>query len=260
VPTDTRFAQQEIHIMKKLLSVALVALFGLTGCMQIEYGVALEEDLSGTADIDFALDMDRMAYSFAMVQKMFSGEEGAPTEEEIAAAREEILAEMEGEDFSEEEMRADIEKDLPEGVELIHATQARDELKVSADVKLRFDHVTRLNELHLDAEDDEGSTVPGTDAELFRDLQIVDEGGILTIRNSPVNPIEETEEAGGGWPGLEAMMERAFEDLSIVFKIEAPFEIIEHNATRREGRTLFWEYDVSSLKQGTEGILVRYRK
>ena len=60
--------------MKKLLSVALVALFGLTGCMQIEYGIVLEEDLSGTADIDFALDMDRMAYSFAMVQKMFSGQ------------------------------------------------------------------------------------------------------------------------------------------------------------------------------------------
>lgn len=246
--------------MKKLLSVALVALFGLTGCMQIEYGIVLEEDLSGTADIDFALDMDRMAYSFAMVQKMFSGQEGTPTEEEIAAARQEILAEMESENFSEEEMRADIEKDLPEGVELIHATQSRDDLKVRADVKLAFDNVTRLSELQLNAEDDDGSSVPGTDTELFRDLQIVDEGGVLTIRNSPLNPIEETEEAGGAWPGLEAMMERAFEDLSIVFRIDAPFEIIAHNATRQEGTTLLWEYNVTNLKQGTEGILVRYRK
>ena len=62
--------------------VAGVAWFA-AGCMQFEYGITLEEDLSGTADVDLAIDLDRVAYMSAYIQNAFAGEGGEPTDEQI---------------------------------------------------------------------------------------------------------------------------------------------------------------------------------
>jgi hypothetical protein len=65
--------------------VAGVAWFA-AGCMQFDYGITLEEDLSGTADVDIAIDLDRVAYMSAYIQNAFAGEGGEPSDEQIQAA------------------------------------------------------------------------------------------------------------------------------------------------------------------------------
>ena len=57
------------------------------------------------------------------------------------------------------------------------------------------------------------------------------------------------------------MIENMLQDLSVTFRLETPFEVLEHNATRREGRTLIWAFDWERLK-GDEplGIFARLRR
>jgi hypothetical protein len=61
------------------------------------------------------------------------------------------------------------------------------------------------------------------------------------------------------------MIGSMFKGLRVAFKITAPFEVLEQNATRKEGNTLIWEYDVARLStmtadQAKQGIKVRYKK
>ncbi len=239
-------------------ALTLALALPLGGCMQFEYGIVLERDLSGTANIDMTIDFDRIAYTMAALEKSFSGVEGAPTEEEIAAARQEMMEEMGEEEFDEAELRREIEEDLPEGMELLDAQQSWDDFKMNLKVDLGFENVTQLNQMSISTDEDED--IPVSDQRPFGDLEIIDEGGTLLIRNEPINPLDETEDASQMMPGMEAMLDSALADLRIVFKITAPFDIVEHNATRRDGKTLYWIYEFESLKEGAEGILVRYRK
>ena len=60
-------------------------------------------------------------------------------------------------------------------------------------------------------------------------------------------------------------MEALFKGLRVAFKITAPFEVVEHNAHRKTGNTLIWEYDLATMQkltpeQAKQGIKVRYRK
>ena len=53
-------------------------------------------------------------------------------------------------------------------------------------------------------------------------------------------------------------------DLRVAWKIETPFEVLESNATRREGKTLIWEYDLKSFEKMTpqqqaEGIRAKLK-
>jgi hypothetical protein len=45
------------------------------------------------------------------------------------------------------------------------------------------------------------------------------------------------------------MMNDAFKNLRVAWKITAPFEVISSNATRKEGNTLIWEYDFAGLQK-----------
>ena len=50
-------------------------------------------------------------------------------------------------------------------------------------------------------------------------------------------------------PETEKMMNDAFKNLRLAWKITAPFEVISSNATRKEGNTLIWEYDFEKLQK-----------
>lgn len=241
--------------------VAGVAWFA-AGCMQFEYGITLEEDMSGTADVDLAIDLDRVAYMAAYVQNAFGGEGGEPSAEQIQEAREELLQGMdEDDDFSVESMRAEIEPDLPEGMTLVYANVNREELRTTVNMRFAFDHVNKLKELRLD-DDDEGddSGVP-VDAEPFENLEIIEEGDRIIIRSEPINPMQEIEEAGEMPFVSDDMVEKLLEGLSVTFSITSPFEVEEHNATRKDGRKLVWEFNLETLKSGeTTGIYARLKR
>ena len=229
------------------------------GCMQFDYGITLEEDMSGTADIDLAIDLDRVAYISAYVQNAFGGEGGEPSAEQIQAAREEVLQEMDDdEDFSVESMRAEIEPDLPEGVALVYATVNREELLTTVNMRFAFDHVDKLKEIRLDDDDegdDEGAPV---DSEPFENLEIIEEGDQIIIRSEPINPMEEMGEMP--WVSDE-MVEKLLEGFSVTFSITSPFKVEEHNATRKKGKTLVWEFNLETLKSGeATGIYARLKR
>ena len=237
-----------------LTGVAMIA----TGCMQMEYGIVLERDLSGTADIDLTIDLDRIARTTASVKAAFEGT-GVPTEEQIEEARREILAELDLDDsLDPDSLRAEIEPDLPDGVRLIAVEEAQDGMKRRLRMNFAFDHVDRLRE--LDTRPDR-SELPGADSEgskLFEGLEIIEQNGEIIVRNEPIDPIEDIEDD----PFLsDGMIENMLQDFSVTFRLETPFEVLEHNATRREGRTLIWVFDWERLQQDEPtGIYARLRR
>jgi hypothetical protein len=229
------------------------------GCMQVDYGIVLEDDLSGTTDLDITIDLDRIAYSAALVQAAFEGTGEPPTEEQVEAARDMILSEMDSDEkFDEADMRAELEEDLPDGMTLRYATQERDELKHTVRLGFAFDHVDRLREFEM-RDDDEDDHVPGVEhSRPFEGLEIIERGNEVIVRNEPIDPIDDMSDS----PMVsEQMVDNMMKDLSVTFRLETPFDILEHNATRRDGRTLVWVFDYERLKQDEPaGIYARLRR
>lgn len=247
--------------MKKLLALAAGSTLLLGGCLDIDYGLAIDRDLSGTAALDVEIDLERMAYVSAKMQRMFGGQEGEPTSEELAAARQELVSQMEEEDLDDEELRREIEEDLPAGVRLLSAEHGQEALKRRISLKLAFDHIERLNA--VDMRPDGAQMGEDSGSRPFGDLEVVDEGRTLLITNAPINPVRGSEESVGAMPGMEGFLGTAFEGLRVSFSIQTPFQVVEHNATRADGNTLVWEFGVDDLSPEGETpgtIRVRYRK
>jgi len=245
----------------KSILVAGVAWFA-AGCMQFDYGITLDEDLSGTADMDLSIDLDRVAYLSAYIQNAFAGEDGEPSDEQIEAAREEILAEMDDdEDFSEESMRAEIEPDLPEGVTLVSANVKRDELLTTVDIRFAFDHVSKLRDIQLDDDDTGAEDAAPVNSQPFEDLEIVEDGDEIIVRSQPINPIEEMDEMDASTWVSDETVEKLLEGFSVTFRLTSPFDVEEHNATRKDGNTLIWVFNLQTLKSGeATGIYARLKR
>lgn len=235
------------------LALAFAALAS-TACFQMEYAFVLQEDLSGTAGLDVTIDLELLAVGMASVQRGFAGEEGPPTDEEIEAAREELLAQMEDGALEEENIEAEVTENLPAGVELLGARQTTEGLRTTIDIDLGFEHLSLLNEMDL-----AGDGI--TDSRPFGSLEVIEEGNTIVIRQDPINPIDEAEKNAGMMGSLEGVVADMFRNLRISFTLEAPFDIVEHNATSQVGGMLSWVYDFESLTKGTpEGMYVRYRR
>ena len=245
-----------MRIVKRigLISLTLMAV----GCMQVDYGIVLEDDLSGTADLDMTIDLDRIAYSAALIQAAFEGTGEPPTDEQVEAARERILSEMDSEeDYSAKELRAEIEPDLPDGMTLRYAEEERDELKQTVRLGFAFEHVDLLREFEM--RDDDGGHVPGVEeSQPFEGLEIIERGNEVIVRNEPIDPIDDMSDS----PMVsEKMIDNMMKDLSVTFRLETPFDVLEHNATRKDGRTLIWVFDYERLKQDEPaGIYARLRR
>ena len=86
--------------------------------------------------------------------------------------------------------------------------------------------------------------------------------------SAAVDPLKDPSSQPGGLPEspeIKKQMAEAFKGLRIAFKLETPMEVVESNATRREGHTLYWEYDFATMEKMTPeqaqmGIRVRLRK
>ncbi len=249
--------------MTKALRMGLVAgALLLGGCLDMEYGIVLDRDLSGQSTLDMSVDMERIAYAMAAMQHAFSGEEGPPPDEQVEAMRQELLEDMREEEgdegFDEDELRAEIEPDLPPGVELLSADYSRDGLQMRFQFAFAFDNVESLNRLHIAMGEDDESPIDMEEPRPFESLQVIDEGSTILVKNEPINPLDLDEEDSEYLS--EKMIESLFEGLRVAFRIESPFDIVEHNATRVDGTSLYWEYTLESLQDAPEGIFVRYRK
>ena len=260
-----------IRALIRRLAVLLVVALPAAGCVDIEYGIDLEEDLSGEMELSVGLNPDQMAYGMAMMQRSVQGEEGAPTEEEIAEARERIMADIrkEREEFDVEEVRSEAAEDLPEGMEVVDVHQ--DEEGLSTRVVIAFDHVRRLAEMSISPEAGEADGPRRTEADVrpFSSLAFEDEGDTFLLTNEPIDPVAQADSQAAGMQGMgqqfltmmQGMQDEEAKPL-VTFWLDVPAEVVEHNATRVEGSRLYWEYGLQSFGEGEEpgSIRARFRK
>lgn len=261
--------------MRTLFRTLAVGLVLLTaGCFQIEQHVTLDRNLSGTADFLMAMDMETMVPMMAAMNRAFSGQGGAPTEQDMEMARQQLRQSIE-QDLAQEgppdldEMR----EDLPEGVRLLDADISHEDLRTRTSFNFEFDDIRALTDMSLDEQEGEMSEGGDPMESPFGNLEVIEEDGTLVIRSaSPLEEVSEQQDemmegTGGMMQGMDEAMKDMFRGMSVVFTLEAPFDVVEHNATRVEGDRLIWEYGADDfeavMERGAptdEGIFVRYRR
>ncbi len=257
--------------MRRML-FATTAVLLLGGCLQVETTMELQRDLSGTASLSIGVDLESMVYVMATITHTFSGEEGPPTEQELADARAELMSEQDTDEFDPVEARAEIEPRLPAGVRLRDIHSEQEGLRTSYRIEFAFDHIEQLKDVDLSDPDEDPEAMADPTAGTgkafdspFEDLELVDEGTTWLLRTPPTDPVATAEEESGGMEGMEGLMGMAFKGLKVSFAITPATEVVAHNATRVDGRTLYWEYDLSDFmdegdKTAEEGIWLRFRK
>ena len=236
-----------------LLLIPLVVL--LTGCFEIEQSIELKKDMSGTADFHLGVDLEPMVVIMAQMQKEMAGKKGALTAEELKAAKLEFKKQATSKK-SDEKMPTlkEMNKDMPEGVKLLDFKAEEREFGMDTRFKFGFDKVSRLVDVKL-PQSKGGEQDPTKKSVIdtpFEGLEVVDEGKTFTIRTKPQNPAEKVQEETADGPKLdkdtEKLMKDAFGKLRVAYKITAPFEVVSHNADRKEGNTLIWEYDLKKFE------------
>ena len=258
--------------MKKIAAAVLgLCALVLAGCFDIEQTLTLEKNMSGKAGYSMKLDMDPMVAFMAGMKRGMEGKEGPPTKEEIAAVREEMIASRKSQTTipSKEE----IAKKLPKGITLLDSKIHDDGLKFGMDMLFGFDHVSKLRDIELKDQPAESQEAgPGQQPtpmdSPFGGLEFKDEGDTFVVTSATGNPLaEQTEQAEQMQlsPEEKKQVEEMLGKLRVAFKIKAPFQVVEHNAHRKEGDTLVWEYDLDSFEKMkpeelAQGVRVRYKK
>jgi hypothetical protein len=261
--------------MKKIAGAWLgmaACLVVLSGCFDVEQTMTLERDLSGKAGFSMHVDMEPMVLFMVRMQREMAGQTGEPTKAEIDKARTEFLASGKTQ-ASGPPSKAEIEKQLPPGVKLLDSSFQEEGTKVGARFLFGFDNVSKLSQIKIASkkEGEDGQAGPPSQnpsESPFDSLQVKDEGGTILVTSKALNPVADQKEQASGMdlsPEMKKQVEDAFKGVRVAFKIDAPFEVLEHNATRKEGRTLIWEYDMKSLEkmtpeQAAQGVRVRYKK
>ncbi|HVG10368.1 MAG TPA: hypothetical protein VNM67_21870 [Thermoanaerobaculia bacterium] len=266
--------------MKKI-AAAVLGLSGLllAGCFDIEQTLTLEKNMSGKAGYAMKFDMKPMVGFMAGMKRAMEGKEGPPTAEEIAAVEQEMLASSKAE--RKIPSKEEIAKNLPKGVTLLDSKVQEDGLKFGMNVLFGFDHISKLQEIELKsaepekAQPPEAPAPPGPGAQgpnpmesPFGGLQFKDEGDTFLVTSPANNPIADQKEQASQMemsPEDKKQIEEMLGKLRVAFKITAPFKVVEHNAHRKEGNTLIWEYNLESFEKMkpedlAQGVRVRYKK
>lgn len=261
---------------KSLGVLVVLASCLLAGCFDVEQSLVLQKDLSGKAGFSMKVNFEPMVLMMMRFGREMEGKKGEPTAAEIAKAKQDFLASRKQESGPEQiaAQKAEMKKKLPPGVELLESDVKEEGLGVAMRFLFGFDNVSKLGLIQIPGKQGEGEAAqqpgPGNPFEQpFGNLKLVDEGKTLLLTSIPPNPIAEQEQQADQMevaPEMRQQMQDAFKGLRLAFKVEAPFEVVESNATRRDGRTLYWEYDLPAFekmakeKKDPEGIRVRFRK
>ncbi|MEA2239226.1 MAG: hypothetical protein QOC81_3950 [Thermoanaerobaculia bacterium] len=257
-----------------ILAAALFALF-LTGCFEVEQSIELKRDLSGTANFKLGIDMEPMVTIMAKVQKEMGGDKSPLTKAEIAAAKADFKKNAKKSTTESEDPRKQAEGGLPPGVKLLDVKVEEKEFGMTTNMKFAFDKISSLVGVKLGSKK-EGGGDPTKKSVLdtpFQGMEISETATTITIHTKPQNPAEKVKaQASEQGPKMDAetekMMNDAFKNLRVAWKITAPFAVASSNATRKEGNTLIWEYDFEKLQKlgaspkGLDdlGVMVTYKK
>jgi hypothetical protein len=256
--------------MKKTI-VAFLTLFLTAGCFEIDQAIVLEKDLSGTADFHLGVDLEPMVVIMAQFAREMEGKKGPVTEAELTKARAEFKKSSSSKSEKDEPNRADIEKELPEGVKLLDYKVTERDFGVASDFKFGFDRISRLVGVKLPSKKGGDPTQKNVIDSPFQGLELVEKGDTITLRTKPINPQEAVQKEAADAPKMDAeaekLMKDAFGKMRVTYRITAPFTVLSHNATRKQGNTLIWEFDLArfeelakSKKLDDAGVRVTYKR
>lgn len=256
----------------KNMVVVLLTLFLTAGCFEIDQAIVLEKDLSGTADFHLGVDLEPMVVIMAQFAHEMEGKKGPVSAEDLAKARAEFKkSSSSSTSEAKEPTRGDIEKDLPEGVKLLDYKVAERDLGVATDFKFGFDRIHRLVGVKLPSKGGGDPTQKNVIDSPFQGLELEEKGDTITLRTKPINPQEAVQKEAAEAPKMDAetekLMKNAFGKMRVTYRITAPFTIVSHNATRKQGNTLVWEFDMArfeelskSKKLDDVGVRVTYKR
>jgi hypothetical protein len=257
--------------MKKT-AIALVLLLTFTGCFQIEQSINLDKNLSGTADFHLGINFEPMVVVMAQFAREMEGKQGPVTAAELAKAKADFKKQSQEKSKSEPmPTLAEMNKDMPTGVKLLDYKVAEKEFGVATDFKFGFDKLSQLVNVKLAQKEGADPTQKNLIDTPFEGLELIEKGNTITLRTKAINPSEKVEKEAADAPKMdkdtEKLIKDAFKDLRVVYRITAPFTVVSHNATRKEGNTLIWEYDMErfeemekSKKLDDFGVSVTYRR
>jgi hypothetical protein len=250
--------------------LVILAACSLAGCFDIEQSVTLNRDLSGKAGFTMTVNMEPMVLFMANMQRGMQGKTGDATPAEIADAKKEFLAQKKTKDDAGkfEAQKAEAVKHLPPGVQLLEANMDDQGMKMVVHMLFGFDDISKLSAINF--EDKAGAKGAGPKnpmSQPFAGLRVKDEGTTILLTGEAMDPVaKQKAETPDLTPEMKTQMEAAFKGFRIAWKVDAPFDVVESNATRRSGRTLYWEYDLPALeklaseKKSPEALRVRFKK
>lgn len=255
--------------MKKLLS--LCALLLLTACFEVDQSITLQKDMSGTADFHLGVDLEPMVVVMAQFGREMEGKTGPVTAEELAKAKADFKKNAKKSETNTEPARAEIESQLPKGVKLLDFGMKEREFGIDSKFKFSFDKLSSLVGIKLPQKEGGDPTQKSVIDAPFEGLEVSEKGNTITIRTKPQNPTASVKEQAADAPKLdkdtEKLVKDAFAKMRVSYRITAPFDVVSHNATRREGNTLIWEYDMAAFekmeksgKLADAGVHVTYRR
>ena len=237
--------------MKKT-AFALVVLLVFSGCFEIEQSINLDKNLSGTADFHLGVDLEPMVVVMAQFAKEMEGKKGPLTAAELAKAKADFKKSSKKESKEKEPSRAEIEKSLPEGVKLLDFKATEKDFGIVTDFKFSFEKLRNLVGVKLPSKGDDPTKKNVIDSP-FESLELIEKGNTITLQTKPQNPAETVKEQAADAPKMdpetEKMIKDAFSKMRVVYRITAPFTVVKHNATRQEGNTLVWEYNLARFEE-----------
>lgn len=254
----------------RLAALPVVAL-GLAGCFEIDQGITLQRDLSGQATLVAEIDMERMVEFTAKMQRQMMGQEGPPGEDELAAARKQMLERSASQRDKElaqfEEKQARLEESLPEGVTLGDVAVEHSGLVTRMSMQFVFDHVSKLSQIELPEDEPQAraggrrgrpAAGPPTMEKPFEHLVVEEADGQVRLTMKPaktVDPDEVLKQGGGAgaMPGVGELVKSMLGDVTYTLTIRAPLEVAETNATERLDDGVVWRWDMAGLQEQQAG-------
>ncbi|HYO77671.1 MAG TPA: hypothetical protein VE010_14515 [Thermoanaerobaculia bacterium] len=233
--------------MKRALAV--LSLLLLTGCFEVEQSIDLERNLSGKAGFRLGVDLEPMVVVMARFARVMDWKSGPMSAEELAKAKAEFK--KSSSNVKEKLSRADIEAQLPEGVTLLDFAIDERDFGVVSDFRFGFERISQLVGVKLPSKGKKPTDRTIIDSP-FEGLEVSESANTITIRSKPQNPPEAVKAEAGDLELDEAtkqIVRDAFGKMRVAYRITAPFEVVSHNATRRDGKTLVWEYDLRTLEE-----------
>jgi hypothetical protein len=242
-------------------------LLGLTGCFDVEQGIALQPDMSGQATLHVVIDMEPGVPMIARMQRQMMGGQGEPTAEDLEGARAQMIQQQESgrrkQEAEFEARRAKIIENLPAGVTLGDVSIVHSGLRSTMSVAFAFDHVSKLSQITMPKDEPKagaGGRAPRRAAgaptmeKPFENLVVEETDTQVRLSMRPTKVADPKDMAPpGAPPGIAEQIKEAMGAAKYELTITSPLAVAETNASERTEGGVVWRWDMAGLEEQAAG-------